>query len=1215
LLSDRSLHPEFGDYELLEEIGQGGMGIVYRARQLSLNRPVAIKVIKLGMDTRAVIARFDAERQALALMDHPGIARVFDAGATEAGRPYFVMELVRGTKITDYCDQNNLSVRARVELFIKVCHAVQHAHQKGIIHRDLKPSNILVTELDKEAVPKVIDFGIAKATETRLGDQTSFTALGQLIGTPAYLSPEQAGLGGTDIDTRTDIYSLGVLLYELLTGHLPFDPRELARNGLDEIRRIIREQQPPRPSTRLTQQLALTANDALAKSKIENQKSKVTADVDWIVMKCLEKDRARRYPTANGLAADLQRQLNNEPVLARPPSRLYEFQKSLRRHWVGFASLGAILAILAIGVLVSTFEAVRARKAEAHERKVAYAAKIGLMQAAWEQNRVTQVRQLLEETASYPDRGFEWYYWQRQAHLELKTLLGHLGGIGGVTFSPDGKWVGTSGADQDVIVWDAASGSELFALKGHLHAVDTVAFSPDGRRIVTAGRDHMAIIWDAQSRQRLLTLEGHTGEIQDADFSPDGQRVLTASWDRTARIWNSTTGNEMVRMQGHTGPINDAAFSPDGRRIVTVSDDKTGRVWDAFTGNELFRLTGHTNVVWCVAFSPDGQRIATGGDNSDPTARVWEAATGRQLLVLAGHGSKIKGIRFSPDSRHIATASTDQTARVWDAFTGNVLFTLRGHAQEVNDVAFSPDGTRIVTGSSDRTARIWDARGDRQVLTLKGPGILVAAFSRDGRRIVTQSGNTAQVWDAFTGELLLTLQGQHRNTVRSVAFSPDGRQIITGSTDSTAKVWDTASGQYLFTLSGHARPVTRAAFFPDGRKIATGSSDMTAKVWDSANGKLLLTFTNHTDRIIDLAISPDGRQIATASADQTARIWDPTTGSQLSEIKDPDGAIAGVAFSPDGRQLATTCTNGTAKLWDSASGKRLLTYKGHTDLVRGVVFSPDGRRILTGSNDRTARLWDTASGEELLALRGHDDNVMSVAFSPDGHRILTCSTDGTAKLWDAVTAEQLTQWQTEETNAEMRLAVLAREHTANEQHARASSAQDPGAIKQWLFLGPIDFAGHDGAGGLAVEQVAGEALLRPRHGQAAQGTPLHWGSVQLPDYIVDFHNFYGSDPAWVAAYLVSYIQSESDQANLLMKVGSEDQSNVYLNGVEIYRCEKPRKYVADQDVVTNGVALKRGVNVIVFKVVTEDDLSRASIRFTDAAGQPLKGIRVTLTPP
>ncbi|MBI2929130.1 MAG: serine/threonine protein kinase, partial [Verrucomicrobia bacterium] len=641
-----------GRYKLLQRIGEGGCGVVYMAEQEEpVRRRVALKVIKLGMDTKSVVARFEAERQALALMDHPNIAKVLDGGATDAGRPYFVMELVRGVKITEYCDQNNLSTRDRLDLFIKVCQAIQHAHQKGIIHRDIKPSNILVTLHDGVPVPKVIDFGIAKATtDQRLTDKTLFTALEQFIGTPAYMSPEQAEMSGLDVDTRCDIYSLGVLLYEMLTGKTPFDAKELLASGLDEMRRTIREKEPLRPSTRLSQTLVAADVSPLKSSggkpaaeeevradsrrllRIKETITLLRGDVDWIVMKCLEKDRARRYETANGLASDIQRHLNNEAVLARPPSAAYRFQKLVRRNKLAFAAASAVTLTLIAGLSFSTWaflseaaqrrtaveqqtKALRAQEAEKAERLRAdaekitaqrhlYVANMNLAQQAWEQNNIGQLRQLLEDTSESPDRGFEWYYWQRQSHLALKTLRGHLQAVFSVAFSPDGQQIVTGSEDQTAKVWEVASGRELLTLKGHSAPIGSVAFSPDGQRIVTGSEDQTAKVWEAASGRELLTLKGHSTRINFVAFSPDGQRIVTGSGDQTAKVWEAASGRELLTLKGHNAPINAVAFSPDGQRIVTGSGDQTAKVWEAASGRELFTLEGHSAQIVSVAFPP-----------------------------------------------------------------------------------------------------------------------------------------------------------------------------------------------------------------------------------------------------------------------------------------------------------------------------------------------------------------------------------------------------------------------------------------------------------------------------------------------------------------------------------------------------------------------------------------------------------------------------------
>jgi WD40 repeat protein/serine/threonine protein kinase len=1218
-----------GRYKLLEKIGEGGMGVVYMAEQEEpVRRKVALKIIKLGMDTKQVVARFEAERQALALMDHPNIARVLDGGATETGRPYFVMELVPGVPITEFCDKNHLSTEARLNLFVPVCQAIQSAHQKGIIHRDLKPTNILVTPSpDGTGIPKVIDFGVAKATSQKLTEKTLFTQHGIMIGTPAYMSPEQAEMSHLDVDTRADIYSLGALLYELLTGSTPFPEQRLRSAGYNEMQRIILEEQPERPSTRLTRQLTANLPGASAKSKIKNQKSKIGDDLDWIVMKCLEKERARRYETANGLARDLERHLHNEPIMARPPSRLYEFQKTVRRHWVGFAAAVGILLTLAIGVVVSTLEAVRARRAEreqillrareAEQRQRAdlflYAGKMGKAQAAWELNRIADVRQWLQETAAYPDRGFEWYYWQRQTHLDLRTLR-HLAQVWAVAFSPDGRRILTGGFDGTAKVWDAASGEERFTLRGHADAVTSVAFSSDGQRILTGSQDTKAMIWDAATGKELLLLNNHDGTVYGVAFSPDSRRVVTCSWDKTAKVWDAARGKVLLTFTNHAGPVVAVAFSSDGQQIATCSEDETAKIWEASSGNVLVTIPGHDRGYCWVAFSPDGRRLVTA--SYDGTASVWEIATRKELRTLRGHrqGVMVNTAQFSPDGQRILTSSDDFTAKVWEAATGRELFTIRGHGDKVDAAAFSPDGQRIITVSDDSTAKLWDAAASQGPLALKGHTAKLgnAAFSPDGRQIVTSGADRiARVWDAATGQVLRTLSG-HTLEVRWAVFSPDGRRILTASGDKTARLWE-ADGNYL-TLQGHRARLMCAAFSQDGQRIVTSSADGTAMVWDAASGNCLLTLVGHSNSVHGVAFSPDGRRIATASYDHTAKVWNSADGRELLTFTRHNCEVFSIAFSPDGQRLVTGGMDETVRVWESDSGNELLKLSG-----KSVAFSPDGQRIVTGRVDGTAKVCDATSGEELLALKGHDQQLYSVAFSPDGQRIVTASADGTANVWDTATASQVTAWQREEDQASERMELLRREQAAAAERARVLRAQDPGGVKQWLVLGPIRST-VEGLEALDQELIPQESMVQPRTGEsirAGESTNI-WQAVPSDDYVLDLSDF-NQIPGWRSvAYAVCYIESETNRSGLWMKVGSDDQYKVYLNGKEIYQQAHRRGHVFDQDVI--GVEFRTGLNVLVFKLTRLHELQaginwRASVHFTDAAGQPVKGIRVTLTPP
>jgi hypothetical protein len=472
----------------------------------------------------------------------------------------------------------------------------------------------------------------------------------------------------------------------------------------------------------------------------------------------------------------------------------------------------------------------------------------------------------------------------------------------------------------------------------------------------------------------------------------------------------------------------------------------------------------------------------------------------------------------------------------------------------------------------------------------------------------------ARVWDAASGQELLLLKG-HSDRIGSVAVSPDGQRIVTGSDDLTAKVWETESGKDLFTLKGHDARISSVAFSPDGRTILTGSGDQTAKVWEAATGKDLFTLKGHDAGLWSLAFSPDGKRIVTGCEDEIAKVWDAAIGKELLTLKGHNNGISSVAFFPDGRWIVTGCVDGTAKVWEATTGKQLFSLKGHDMVLWCIVFSPDGKRIVTGCEDGTAKLWEAESGKELLTLKGQSYAMRLVTFSSDGRRISTCSGFQTAEVWETAEAQQVVAWQLEERGAEERLALLQQERAAAAEHDRALHAQDPGVITQWLVLVPIAFQGRSGGAALQGEQIPHEANLKPQAGERVnmgQGERV-WRAVQLPDYRIDFNYLSGQPTSWSVAYAVCYIQSETEQSGLLMKVGSDDEAKVYLNGTEIYRRGELRSFVPDQDVVA-GVRLKAGLNVLVFKVVNETSAWAGSIRFTDAAGQPVKGIRVTLVP-
>jgi WD40 repeat protein/serine/threonine protein kinase len=996
-----------GPYKILEQIGEGGMGTVYLAEQAEpIRRRVALKIIKLGMDTKQVIARFEIERQALAMMDHPNVAKVLDAGATPEGRPYFVMEHVQGERITDYCDRHRLTTKERLLLFMDVCHAVQHAHQKAIIHRDIKPSNILVTVKDGNPIAKVIDFGVAKATDHNLTEHTVFTEQGQLIGTPEYMSPEQAEMSALSVDTRTDIYSLGVVLYELLAGALPFDSKSLRRAAFNEIQRIIREVEPPRPSTRLS---SLGDDSTMAAQRRRTDRAglerQLRGELDWITMKAMDKDRTRRYAGASYLADDIARSLRNEPVAAGPPSATYRLRKLVYRNRRLAVSASLVWLALVVGLGIATVQWFRAeangRLAELRAQEATeslYRSHIALANVAWRDNDAGAMKGWLRGCPEHL-REWEWRFLAERSDMSLRTLRGSDHRIGCIAVSPDGTRIVSGGRGNSPRIWNAVSGEQIGTLSGHKHSIGSVAFSPDGTRIVSGSLDNTIRIWDAESGENLGTMVGHDGDVYSVTFSPDGTRIVSGSQDNTIRIWDAESGENLRTMVGHSDDVYSVAFSPNGTRIVSGSLDKTLKIWNATNGTQIMTLDGHDGLVRSVAYSPNGTQIVSG--SADNTLKIWDASDGEQISTLRGHGSQVFSVIYSVDGTQIVSASADKTLKTWDATNGEPITTLRGHDNEVSSVAYSSHGTRIVSGGHDKTLKFWDATPQDQNMKLRGHDgyIRAVSYSPDGARIVSGGHDKmVRVWDT-TGREIGKLEG-HDDMVSSVTFCPDGRRVVSGSWDKTLRVWDATKGELIWTLPGHKDRVSSLACSPDGARIVSGSWDKTLRVWDATKGKLIWTLPGHDQAVKYVAYSPDGTRIVSASFDKTLKIWDATNGQETGTLTGHTDVVFSVAYSPDGTRIVSASPGDSPRIWNADNRKEVSALPTN-DTVAIVAYSPNGKRIVSISGDNKLTFWDAVRGEAMLTLNGQGGSLSCVAFSPDGAQIVTGNSSGTLTIWDA----------------------------------------------------------------------------------------------------------------------------------------------------------------------------------------------------------------------
>ena len=996
-------------YEILGELGRGGMGVVYKARHVGLNRVVALKMILSAEHAgKEAVARFKAEAEAVAQLRHPNIIQVYDIGEQD-GRPFFSMEYVEGGSLQNRIGGQPQPPKWCAEIAEKLALAMHVAHSQGIVHRDLKPANVLLTT---QGDPKIMDFGLAKRVES--GE--ALTQSGAVMGTPQYMAPEQASGEARRVGPPADVYALGAILYTMLTGKPPFS----ADTAMGVLRKVLNDE--PTPPTTMHR--------------------RIPPDLETICLKCLQKEPQKRYASAQELAADLRRFLNHEPIVARPSGPWERAAKWARRRPAVAALIGvSVIALLSIvggslwysaqlGVerdraqcetlekerqrqkAVEQEEAARKSQRDAEKRLadslVSQADALCLARRFVEGiSRYDEARLLfgrLGEPVLPAEAGMLDAY--EQASVPLGTFRGHADSVLSVVFSPDGKFALSGSGDKTLKLWDVATGRELRTFSGHRGTIWSVAFSPNGKIALSGSEDNTVKLWDVATGRELRTFSGHAKRVKSVAFCPDGRFALSGSFDNTLKLWDVTTGRDLRTFSHHSEPVLCVAFSPDGKLALSGSCDSTMKLWDLAMGRELRTLSGHVSGITGLAFSSNGKFALSGsGDN---TVRLWDVATGQELRTFSGHALGVEDVAFSPDGKLALSAGGDRSLRLWDVAAGTELRTFRGHTSPVDSVAFSPDGKYALSGSGDKTLRLWGLVRGRELRTFRGHAQPVSsvALSPDGRIALSASyDKTAKEWDVATGRELRTLSG-HAGNVCSAAFSPDGKCALSGSDDKTLRLWDVTTGRELRRFSGHAAPVQSVAFSPDGEFVLSGSGDKTLKLWDAATGRELRTFTGHAKKVMSVAFSQDGKLALSGSGDpeertdDKLRLWEVATGKELRAFSGHVRPVCSVAFFPDGEFALSGSWDTTVRLWDVATGRQLRVFMGHASWVYGVAVSPDAKFALSGSNDMTVKLWDVAVGRELHTFSSHADMVSSVAFSPDGQSVLSGSHDKTLQLRD-----------------------------------------------------------------------------------------------------------------------------------------------------------------------------------------------------------------------